>query len=76
MIFINFQQTTATMIGILVILLTVIIFASYFSWLPFKNTLAESRYATAWRVVIFIITFIILSFITLFILANSIYLER
>lgn len=64
------------MIGILVILLAVIIFASYYSWLPFKNSLGESRYATAWRVVIFIITFLLLSFITLFILANSIYLDR
>jgi hypothetical protein len=64
------------MIGILFILLVVIIFASSYSWLPFKRALEESRYATAWRVVIFIITFIILSFITLFILANSIYLER
>lgn len=64
------------MIGILFILLVVILFASYYSWLPFKRTLENSRYATGWRVLIFIVTFVLLAFITLFILANSIYLER
>lgn len=62
--------------GILLFLLLVILFASYFAWLPFKKNLEDSRYATAWRVVIFIVTFLLLSFITLYILVNSIYLER
>jgi hypothetical protein len=57
-------------------ILFVIIWLSLISWRLFKNALEGNRYLFAWQAVIFIVTFVILSLITLFIIANSISFER
>lgn len=49
---------------------------SVLAWKPFEKLLEGNRYGIAWRILIFLVSFSILTFFALYIVANNIYLER
>jgi|JI8StandDraft_1071087.scaffolds.fasta_scaffold113097_3 hypothetical protein len=59
-----------------IVILFVNIWLSVLAWKPFEKVLEGNRYGIGWRILIFLVSFSILTFFALYILDNSIYLER